>query len=337
MAPRVESAAVVTPRLRILLISGSTRGGSTNTAALRTAAAAAPEGVDAVLFDGLAQLPAFNPDDDHEPPPPGVADLHRQISAADAVVFCTPEYAGALPGSFKNLLDWTVGSGQLYGKPVAWLNVAAEGRGIGAYASLATVLGYVGAQILGDACLRLPVARQLVDADGLVRDPDVSARIAHALRVVVREVGRQPRQQLFPALRQVVLDTRDVRALAEFYRQLLGLQYRAGDEPPPAGEPDPCGEDWLVLQDVTGTPRLAFQQVAELPEATWPSGPHPQMLHLDLTVPTPAELAAQHDRVLALGARLLHDRSDDPEEPLRVYADPAGHPFCIFATGSPTG
>jgi hypothetical protein len=54
------------------------------------------------------------------------------------------------------------------------------------------------------------------------------------------------------------------------------------------------------------------------------------MLHLDLTVPTSADLDAQHRRALDLGARLLLDRSTDSEEPLRVYADPAGHPFCIF-------
>lgn len=75
---------------------------------------------------------------------------------------------------------------------------------------------------------------------------------------------------------------------------------------------------------------VAFQQVAELPEATWPEGEHPQMLHLDMTVPTIGDLDRQHDRALALGARLLQDLSDDPEEPLRVYADLAGHPFCIF-------
>jgi hypothetical protein len=56
----------------------------------------------------------------------------------------------------------------------------------------------------------------------------------------------------------------------------------------------------------------------------------PQQLHLDLTVTSVAELDAQHERALALGARLRYDRSDDPEEPLRVYADPAGHPFCVF-------
>ncbi len=132
-----------------------------------------------------------------------------------------------------------------------------------------------------------------------------------------------------PTLRSVVLDTTDARALAEFYRQLLGLQYRPGDEPPPPGAPDPHGDTWLVLAGAGGV-RLAFQQVAELPPATWPEGPRPQMLHLDLMVPTPEALDAQHTRAVALGARVLDDRRDDPDEPLYVYADPAGHPFCIF-------
>ncbi|MGF1661321.1 MAG: VOC family protein [Kineosporiaceae bacterium] len=134
----------------------------------------------------------------------------------------------------------------------------------------------------------------------------------------------------FPRLRQVVLDGEDARALAEFYRRLLGLEYRAGDEPPPTGEPDPRGDDWLVLVSPDGRPQLAVQQVAELPRATWPEGPHAQMLHLDLTVDSAAELELQHRRALGLGAVLLLDDSDDPEEPLYVYADPAGHPFCIF-------
>jgi catechol 2,3-dioxygenase-like lactoylglutathione lyase family enzyme len=137
-------------------------------------------------------------------------------------------------------------------------------------------------------------------------------------------------QQEFPALRQVVLDSTDIRTLAEFYRQLLGLRYRPGDEPPVTAEPDTSAEDWLVLQEADGTRRLAFQPVDELPEVTWPEGPVPQQLHLDLTVSNKKDLDAQHERALALGARLLLDRSDDPEEELRVYADPSGHPFCIF-------
>jgi hypothetical protein len=136
--------------------------------------------------------------------------------------------------------------------------------------------------------------------------------------------------QRVPELLQVVLDTTDARGLAEFYRQLLGFVYRAGDEPPAAGQIDERGRDWLVLRHPSGMPRVAFQQVAALPRSTWPEPEIPQQLHLDLTVPTLEELNRQHERALQLGASLRYDRSHDPQEPLRVYADPAGHPFCIF-------
>ena len=132
-----------------------------------------------------------------------------------------------------------------------------------------------------------------------------------------------------PRIRQVVLDTTDARALAEFYRQLFGLSYRPGDEPPSAGEPDPSGRDWLVLQNDDGIP-LAFQQVDELPRATWPEPGVPQQLHLDTSVPDVAALTEARDRALELGATLRYDRSDDPDEPLYVLADPDGHTFCIF-------
>lgn len=133
----------------------------------------------------------------------------------------------------------------------------------------------------------------------------------------------------FPHLLQVVLDCTDPRSLAEFYRQLLGFVYRTGHEPEARiqGEPD---RDWLIIHDARSHTRVAFQQVDGLRKSTWPDDAVPQQLHLDMTVPTVADLEAQHERVLSLGGRLLYDRSDDPEEPLRVYADLAGHPFCIF-------
>jgi catechol 2,3-dioxygenase-like lactoylglutathione lyase family enzyme len=133
-----------------------------------------------------------------------------------------------------------------------------------------------------------------------------------------------------PELRQTVLDSTDARRLAEFYRQLLGFEYRPGYAPPPPGADDPKGRDWLILVHQSGAPQLAFQQVAALPAATWPDPGVPQQLHLDLTVPDEQALAEQHARALALGARLLLDRSDDPLERLIVYADPDGHPFCII-------
>ena len=135
-----------------------------------------------------------------------------------------------------------------------------------------------------------------------------------------------------PALRAVVLDATHARVVAEFWRQLLGYEYRAGDEPPPPGEPDPRGDDWLVLRDANGTARLAVQRVDELPRPTWPDAGIPQQLHLDLTVADLAALRTQHDRAVGLGARVLADRSADEAEPLYVFADPAGHPFCIFVS-----
>ena len=133
----------------------------------------------------------------------------------------------------------------------------------------------------------------------------------------------------YPRIAQVVLDATDARALAEFYRQLFGLEYRAGDEPPAEGQPDPQGSDWLVLHSSRGGPQLAFQQTDGVRPSTWPDGTVPQMFHLDTVVETREELQRQRDRALALGASELLDRTDD-EEPLYVFADPAGHPFCIF-------
>ena len=87
--------------------------------------------------------------------------------------------------------------------------------------------------------------------------------------------------QSFPVLDQVVLDTTDARALAEFYRKLLGFIYRAGDEPPSGGETDARGHDWLVVHHPSGFPRVAFQQVTTLRRSTWPGDEVPQQLHLD--------------------------------------------------------
>ncbi|MFT4289025.1 VOC family protein [Nocardioides sp.] len=128
-------------------------------------------------------------------------------------------------------------------------------------------------------------------------------------------------------LRSVVLDTTDVFALAEFYRRLLGWSYPAGYDAAP-------GADWLALED-SGGRRIAFQQADELAPTTWPDPGVPQQLHLDFLLDSLEELAEHHERALRLGAAVRLDRIDDPEEPLRVYTDPAGHTFCMFTWTSP--
>jgi NAD(P)H-dependent FMN reductase len=100
------------------------------------------------------------------------------------VLFSTPEYAGALPGSFKNVLDWSVGddqSGSLYRKPVAWFNASTRGAP-DAHASLRKVLGFVGARIIGPACADIPIEPKVIGGDGLIVSREVRSRVEAALR-----------------------------------------------------------------------------------------------------------------------------------------------------------
>ena len=168
----------------VLLLPGSLRTGSSNDVMLRTAAAVAPEGVTTTLFTGLGGLPHFNPDDDTDPLPAAVAALREAITAADAILVCTPEYAGTLPGSFKNLLDWTVGGVEISDKPTAWINAANPGRGQGAEATLRMVLDYTGAAVLDGACVRIPVDRDSVGPDGVITDPAVREQLAGVLTLL---------------------------------------------------------------------------------------------------------------------------------------------------------
>ncbi|GGS21714.1 MULTISPECIES: VOC family protein [Actinokineospora] len=115
-----------------------------------------------------------------------------------------------------------------------------------------------------------------------------------------------------PTRLTVVLDCPDPAALADFYRRVLEWP----DEP----EVDDDG-GWVNLDGPLG--RIAFQRIPDYVAPTWPGGEHPQMLHLDLRVD---DLDAGHERVTALGAKLLDETY---AKSFRVYADPAGHPFCL--------
>jgi chromate reductase, NAD(P)H dehydrogenase (quinone) len=178
---------------RILLVSGNLREDSLHTAALRTAARFTPAGITATPYDGLRFLPAFLPAD--PVPPQAVKHLRHQVGAADGLLFCTPEYAGSLPGSLKNLLDWLVDGGDLHGKPAAWLSVAAPGQDESARATLETALSHGGARVLRSACIRIPLSPAAVDARGLVADPTLHTALRDVLVSLSRSPTPPPRQQ----------------------------------------------------------------------------------------------------------------------------------------------
>ncbi len=172
----------VDPSVVILMISGSLRSGSVNTAVLWTAAELLPAGVVADTFDGTGRLPHFNPDDDVDPLHPAVADFRRRIVVADAVLFSTPEYAGALPGAFKNALDWMVGGTEITDKPVAWINPSTGPTGADdAYDSLRKVFRFIQPRIVEEACFRVPVFRRAIHGDGSI--PNETIRVAIATSV----------------------------------------------------------------------------------------------------------------------------------------------------------
>ena len=170
---------------RVLLVSGSTRSASVNSALVRTALLCAPPGVTTVRY-GMTGLPYFNPDDDSEPLPPSVVALRAAIAASDALLFCTPEYAGSMPGALKNLLEWTVGSTAMTDKPAAWVNAAADPRrGHGANDQLVTVFGYVQARVVPEACRSVPIGSELIGPDGLIADPGVRRALSEVLTALV--------------------------------------------------------------------------------------------------------------------------------------------------------
>jgi NAD(P)H-dependent FMN reductase len=186
---------------RLLLISGSLRTRSTNSSALRTAARLAPPGLDVVVYNGVATLPHFNPDDDTDSVPASVAALRAEIHAAGGLLISTPEYAGALPGAFKNLLDWTIGDdepGSIYEKPVAWINASARGARA-AHDELRRVLGYAHATIVEPACVETAITESMIGDDGVIIEPAAREAIARSVAALAAHTRCGQAVELAPA------------------------------------------------------------------------------------------------------------------------------------------
>ncbi len=139
------------PRIvRILAICGSLQARSSNLDLLRTAVAVAPDGIEVVIFDGLRDLPLFNPDIEEAAAPPSVQTWRRALTESDAVLIATPEYGHSLPGALKNGVDWVVGSGELERKVVGiTASTNHPERGLRGLAALRDTLGAVNAIIVG--------------------------------------------------------------------------------------------------------------------------------------------------------------------------------------------
>jgi chromate reductase, NAD(P)H dehydrogenase (quinone) len=167
-------------KLRILGICGSLQEKSGNLTLLRAAMAAAPTGVLIELYDGLRDLPQFNPDLERTEPLPVVARLRQAVAASDALLIATPEYGHSLPGSLKNAIDWLIGTGELESKLVAITSaVPAVERGRLGLAALRTTLGAVSARI----AFQEPIAR----------GPDFERDVGELLKLLIA-AANEPRE-----------------------------------------------------------------------------------------------------------------------------------------------
>jgi len=164
--------------VRILAIVGSVARHSSNSRLVHAMATAGTSGdVQVRVWQRLERLPYFMPDADGDPE---VANLRQSIASADAVWIATPEYAGGMPGALKNALDWLVGSGELYGKPLVVLSAApSEQRGGNARRWVEDVSRMQGAEILDSFTVALPPATTDVLIGGIAER--ALARAMHAL------------------------------------------------------------------------------------------------------------------------------------------------------------
>jgi chromate reductase len=172
---------------RILAISGSLRAKSINTAVLQAMQSIAPATLMVTVYPGLGELPHFNPDLDTDSPPTAILMWREAVRAADALLFCTPEYAHGVPGTLKNALDWLVSYEPFLLKPVAIIN--ARPGATFAHASLRETLGVMNARLLDAASVTLPLATNALDAATLLALPVIRIQ----LEVAVAALAAAPR------------------------------------------------------------------------------------------------------------------------------------------------
>lgn len=164
--------------MQILALSGSLRVTSINTTLLRAACRLAPPGVTVTLFDGLGELPLFNPDCE-ENPPTAITRFRAHIAAADALLIASPEYAHGVTGTIKNALDWLVSFEPFACKTVAVIN--ASPRAHHADDALREILTTMAAVIVEPASISIPLLGAQLDEDGIVATPAFAAAIRQSL------------------------------------------------------------------------------------------------------------------------------------------------------------
>jgi NAD(P)H-dependent FMN reductase len=173
--------------LKIFAVSGSLRADSSNTPILRAMAYLAQDCAQIEIYEGLPNLPHFNPDLDGENRPPAtVTDWRDKLKQCNGVLMSIPEYAHGVPGAFKNALDWVVGSGELVGKPVAIINISP--RSTYAEASLKETLSVMSADIITAASITVPLAGRKLSENDIATETEISVVLRAAIEAFILRI-----------------------------------------------------------------------------------------------------------------------------------------------------
>jgi chromate reductase len=174
----IDSLLLTVGDMRVVAVCGSLQAKSGNLELLKTAAASVPAGVEIVLFDGLRNLPHFDPDIEAAGVPVSVTQWRLAVSGSDAVLIASPEYGFSLPGALKNGIDWLIGSGELEQKVVAITSaVAGPERGRRGLDALRVTLSAVSATIVG--------------GEPIPKGPDLESQVAALVQSLVEAATRR--------------------------------------------------------------------------------------------------------------------------------------------------
>jgi chromate reductase len=171
----------------IFAISGSLRLGSSNHAILQTLGKMMPSNITYTIFNSMNEIPAFDPGLENGEPPVSVAAFRKQVSEADAIIICTPEYAYGVPGALKNALDWTVSSASFSGKPTALITASTGGEN--AHEALIKILGAIDANLLKEATLLIPFVRSKMDGEGNITDEETAEKLRSVFEVLMEAIS----------------------------------------------------------------------------------------------------------------------------------------------------
>lgn len=175
---------------KVLAISGSTRQNSSNHNLIKAIAELFIDELEITIYESIANLPHFNPDDNNENVPPQVLDFRKQLNESEGVLICTPEYAHGVPGTLKNAIDWTVSTNEFSHKPTALITASTDGRF--GHAALLETLKVIEAENINELQLLISFVRTKI-SDNKITDEKTLSGIKQLINNFIKTLNKKPK------------------------------------------------------------------------------------------------------------------------------------------------